>query len=64
MQRTFVVRLGRTTDPALGKFEGSVEDVDSFTECKFRSADDLLKFMTERFEEALRQQREGKSPNE
>jgi hypothetical protein len=60
MQRAFVVRLGPNVDSGLGRFEGWVEDVDTSREFKFRSADELLKFMVELYEEALRQQKEGK----
>lgn len=58
MNRAFVVRLGSRTESAHGRFEGWVEEVDTGKELKFRSAEELLKFLGQRFDEALRRQRE------
>jgi hypothetical protein len=56
MERAFVVRLGSNTEPSLGRFEGLVEDVDTGQQLRFRSADELLRFLGQRFDEALRRQ--------
>jgi hypothetical protein len=50
MRRAFVVQLGPETKPAEGRFEGWVEEVDSCTELRFRSSEELLKFLGQRFE--------------
>ena len=50
MRRAFVVQLGPETRPAEGRFEGWVEEVDSSTELRFRSTEELLKFLGQRFE--------------
>jgi hypothetical protein len=50
MRRAFVVQLGPETKPAEGRFEGWVEEVDSCTELRFRSTEELLKFLGERFD--------------
>ena len=50
MRFAFVVRLGNETRPAEGIFEGSVEEVDSCTEVRFRSTEELLKFLGQRFD--------------
>jgi hypothetical protein len=44
------VQLGPQTRPKEGQFEGWVEEVDSCTELRFRSGEQLLKFLGERFE--------------
>jgi hypothetical protein len=50
MRLAFVLRLGHDTRPADGFFEGWVEEVDSCTEFRFRSTEELLKFLGQRFE--------------
>lgn len=60
MQRAFVVRLGPKTEPSLGRFEGRVEEVDTGEELRFQSAEELLKFLGQRFDKALRRQRENR----
>jgi len=56
MERVFVVRLGSNTEPTQGRFDGLVEDVDTGQELRFRSADELLRFLGQCFDEALRRQ--------
>ena len=56
MERVFVVRLGSNTEPTQERFDGSVEDVDTGQELRFRSADELLRFLGQCFDEALRRQ--------
>ena len=49
MRAAFVLRLGRETNPSIGHFEGSIEEVDSGRELKFQSLTELLEFLGERF---------------
>jgi hypothetical protein len=49
MRCAFVVRLGPKTKPSEGRFEGCVEEVDTGQQLKFRSPDELLKFLGDRF---------------
>jgi hypothetical protein len=49
MRGAFVVQLGPETRPAEGRFEGWVEEVDSCTELRFRTAEELLQFLGQRF---------------
>ena len=53
MRLAFVVRLGTDTRPSKGLLEGWVEEVDSGTELRFRSSDELLNFLGERFDLAM-----------
>ena len=53
MRGAFVVQLGPETKPTDGRFEGWVEEVDSCTELRFRSAEDLLNFLGQRFDLAM-----------
>jgi hypothetical protein len=50
MRGAFVVQLGPETQPAEGRFEGWVQEVDFCCEQRFRSSEELLKFLGERFE--------------
>src|SRR5882672_8862037 len=50
MRGAFVVQLGPETKPSEGRFEGSVEEVDSGRELRFRSAEELMKFLGQRFD--------------
>ena len=52
MRLAFVVRLGPDSRPAEGLFEGWVEEVDSSIEKRFRSTEELLKFLGQCFEVA------------
>ncbi len=53
MRGAFVVQLGPETRPTEGQFEGWVEEVDSSTVLRFRSSDELLKFLGARFDLVL-----------
>jgi hypothetical protein len=53
MRGAFVVQLGPETRPTDGQFEGWVEEVDSCTQLRFRSSDELLKFLGARFDLVL-----------
>src|SRR5258708_30910656 len=50
MRGAFVVQLRPETRPTEGQFEGWVEEVDSGTELRFRSSDELLEFIAKRHE--------------
>jgi hypothetical protein len=54
MRGAFVVRLARETNPFEDHFEGSVEEVDSGKELKFRSSAELVTFLGECFQAAIR----------
>jgi hypothetical protein len=58
MRGAFVVRLGPGTESARGQFEGWVEEVDTGKRVKFKSSEELLRFLGQSFEEALRRDRE------
>jgi hypothetical protein len=45
MRGAFVVRLGPESRPASCQFEGWVEEVDTGNELRFRSTEDLLRFL-------------------
>ena len=64
MRGAFVVRLGPQTDTARAQFEGSVEEVDTGNRLKFRSTEELLRFLGQSFAEALRRERELNQRNE
>jgi hypothetical protein len=53
MRGAFVVQLGPETRPTEGQFEGWVEEGDSCTVLRFRSSDELLKFLGAHFEVVL-----------
>jgi len=53
MRGAFVVRLGPETKPSQGLFEGWAEEVDSYEEIRFRSTDQLLRFLGDRFHAAF-----------
>ena len=50
MRFAFVLRLGIDCRPADGFFEGWIEEVDSYKELRFRSTEELLKFLGDRFD--------------
>jgi hypothetical protein len=45
MRSTFVLRLGSDTQPARRHFEGWIEEVDTARELRFRSTEELLRFL-------------------
>jgi len=53
MRLAFVIRLGNDTRPADRRFEGWVQEVDTCCEVRFRSTEDLLNFLGERFEQLM-----------
>ena len=50
MRGAFVVQLGPETKPSEDKFEGWIIEVDSCTERRFHSGQELLKFLGQRFD--------------
>jgi hypothetical protein len=64
MRGAFVVRLGPGTESARGQFEGSVEEVDTGKRGKFQSTEQLLRFLGQTFEEALRRERDANQRKE
>jgi hypothetical protein len=58
MRGAVVVRLSPATESARDKIEGWVEEVDTGKRVKFQSSEELLTFMGQSFEEALRRERE------
>jgi hypothetical protein len=61
MKGAFVVRLGLNTRPQQGRFEGWIEEVDSGTELRFHSTEDLMRFLGERFLAVLGSLPEGEN---
>lgn len=49
MKCAFVVRLGPKTNPRAHRLDGWVEEVDTGSELRFLSQDELLSFFNERF---------------
>lgn len=64
MRLAFVVRLGSDTRPAEGFFEGWVEEVDSYTELRFGSTDELLRFLGQRFDLFTAGRKQGEETGE
>ena len=64
MRGAYVLRLAAGTDSARDHFEGSVEEVDSGKRLKFQTTQELLKFLGQSFEEALRRERGPQSKQE
>ena len=59
MRGAFVVRLGPQMDSARGRFDGSVEEVDTGQRLKYRSAEELLRFLGQNFDEPFSRARES-----
>jgi len=56
MRGAFVVQLGKGSQPNQGQFEGWVEEVDSGMQLRFRSADELITFLTRRMQAVRRRE--------
>ena len=61
MRCAFVVRLGPTTKPREGEFEGLVEEVDTGKERRFCSKEELLTFLGECFATASGTEDQGET---
>jgi len=59
MKQAFVLQLGSETKTARGHFVGIVEEVDTGRELRFKSTDELLEFLGQCFDDALRSGREA-----
>jgi len=57
MRKAFVLTLGHESDTHRLQFVGVIEEVDTGRELRFRSTEELLKFLAQCFEDA--RQREG-----
>jgi hypothetical protein len=57
MRDAFVLRIGSDSDPKQLRFVGSIEEVDTGRERRFRSTDELLSFVASCVEEARRRDR-------
>jgi len=53
MKGAFVLRLSSEARPDRGVYQGWIEEIDSGLELRFHSADELLRFVAERFHAAL-----------
>jgi hypothetical protein len=54
MKQAFVVKLGPETKTTALHFEGLIEEVDTGRELRFRTTEELLKFLAECYERARR----------
>jgi hypothetical protein len=53
MRGAFIVQLGPETRPNEGRLEGWVQEVDSCTELRFHSTEELLTFLAQSFDRAM-----------
>lgn len=58
MRQAFVLKLGTETESARRHFEGTIEEVDTGRELRFKSTEELLEFLAERFEKSQKRARE------
>jgi hypothetical protein len=58
MRRAFVIQLGPETQPEQRHLDGWVEEVDTGREARFRSAEELLTFLSDCFDLARRSELE------
>ena len=49
MRGAFVVQFRKASQGSAGQMEGWVEEVDTGKQCQFRSEDELIGFLRERF---------------
>jgi hypothetical protein len=57
MRGAFVLQLGPETEPVQRQFAGSIEEVDTGRELRFRSTEELLVFLSQCFELAQHRER-------
>jgi len=50
MKLAFVLRLGDESRPSEGRLEGWIQEVDTWVERRFRSTEELLSFLGQRFD--------------
>ncbi|HSQ20179.1 MAG TPA: hypothetical protein VLR92_07380 [Blastocatellia bacterium] len=58
MRQAFVLKLGTGTEGAKHHFEGTIEEVDTGRELRFKATEELLEFLAERFEKSQKRARE------
>ena len=58
MRQAFVLKLGPQTEAASRHFEGTIEEVDTGRELRFKATEELLEFLAERFEKSQKRARE------
>ncbi len=57
MRQAFVLTLGYETEVSRRQFVGSIEEVDTGRELRFRSTEELLEFLAQCFEDAAQRER-------
>ena len=62
MKLAFVLRLGPETETARVHLVGHIEEVDTGRELRFKSTDELLRFLVQCFDEAGQLEVESKEP--
>jgi hypothetical protein len=60
MRQAFVLTLGHETDATRRQFVGSIEEVDTGRELRFRSTEELLEFLAQCFKDAVQRERTSK----
>jgi len=63
MRLAFVLRLGTDSRPSQGLLEGTVEEVDTCLGFRFRCTEQLLEFLSQRFDLATSSNRENPATN-
>jgi hypothetical protein len=64
MQGAFVLRLGVESDVEKQQFAGWIEEVDTGREIRFRSTEELLRFLGQCLDDRRRHHQPGKSRDE
>jgi hypothetical protein len=64
MRQAYILKLGSETDPAKCHFAGSIEEVDTGRELRFKSTEELLAFLAECFEKSTQEGIRGQEPDE
>lgn len=62
MKRAFVLQLGSESDASRRQFVGSIEEVDSGRELRFRSTEELLEFLAQCFDDKEQPERVRDGP--
>jgi hypothetical protein len=62
MREAFVLTLGHETDTNSRQFVGVIEEVDTGRELRFKSTEELLEFLAECFEDAMRREKAPEDP--
>ena len=62
MRQAYVLKLESETNPAKRNFVGSIEEVDTGRELRFKCTDELLTFLADCFEESTQQRQEPDQP--